>query len=143
MLFFGHIAVSLLLADVTKTDRTAAVVGNLVPDVTDKTGGWVLKVMPAGRWFAHGLPCFTAVVAAAKLVLPEKQWRAFALGYAGHLVCDLYAGGKVPWFAPFETPPKVRHEKKSRAFWIAYLAADVVGAAITWRLLRPKDGFEG
>ena len=139
MLFFGHIAVSLLIADATKTDRAAAVAGNLLPDVTDKTGAWVLRAMPSSRWLAHGLPCYTAVVAATRLVLPERQWRAFALGYAGHLVCDLYAGGKVPWFAPFETPPPRKRRKKSLAFWIAYLAADVVGAVVTWRLLRPAE----
>jgi hypothetical protein len=137
MLFLGHIAVSLLLADATRTDRAAAVAGNLLPDVVDKTCGWVLRVMPVSRWIAHGLPCFSLVSLAMRLVLPRRSWRAFTLGYAGHLVCDLYAGGRVPWLAPFETPRRAR-KKLTLRFWLLYLGAEVVGGAITWVLLRRR-----
>ncbi len=101
MLFLGHIAVSLVAADATGSDRVAAVAGNLVPDVVDKTGGWVLRVFPGGRWLAHGLPFFGVSVLATRLLLDERRWRGFALGYLGHLVGDLYGGGRVPWLAPF------------------------------------------
>ena len=111
MLFFGHIAASLLIADASDSDRAAAVAGNLVPDVTDKTLGWVLKLTPS-RWLAHGLPAYLIVNLVAFLLLDRRRWRGFALGYSGHLVCDLWAGGKVPWFAPFQRKPRKgsRHE---------------------------------
>ena len=142
MLFLGHIGVSLLLADATKTDRAAAVAGNLVPDVVDKTGAWVLHAMPASRWIAHGLPCFSLACLVARTLLQPRHARAFALGYAGHLVCDLYAGGRVPWLAPFETPRRAR-EKHTVRFVLAYLAAEVVGGIVTWRLLRRPPTSSG
>jgi hypothetical protein len=142
MIFLGHIAVSMALADLTKSDRKAAIAGNLLPDVTDKTGGWLLKLMPSGRWLAHGLPFFAAVCLAARLVLDERRWRGFVLGYAGHLVGDLYGGGKVPWLAPFETPrPPDSAEKRLRGMIMA-LPAEVVGAVVIG-LLIARSGQSG
>jgi hypothetical protein len=135
MLFLGHIAVSLLLADATRTDRAAAVAGNLVPDVVDKTGAWVLKAMPDSRWLAHGLPFFGLVNLAVILVLDRRRSRAFALGYAGHLACDLWAGGRVPWFAPFGRPPAQRG-LKTPGRKLLYLLPEFIGAPIVWVLLR-------
>lgn len=135
VLFLGHIAASLLIADATDSDRATAIAGNLVPDVTDKTGSWILKVMPSSRWIAHGLPCFAIVSLAAGLVLDGPRWRGFVLGYAGHLVCDLWNGDKVPWLAPFQKPlPKSKRRSKLRI--LLYLLPEVVGAAIISRLLR-------
>jgi hypothetical protein len=139
MLFLGHVAASLLIADASGSDRAAAVAGNLLPDVTDKTAGWILRLWPS-RWLAHGLPCYLAVCALARLFLDEKRWRGFALGYAGHLLCDLWAGGRVPWCAPFE-PQRPYRAKES---WplrrkLLYLAPEFVGAPIVWRLLSNKQ----
>ena len=138
MLFFGHIATSLLLADATDSDRTAAVVGNLVPDVTDKTLGWVLRLTPS-RWLAHGLPVFALVNLAAFGLLDRRRWRGFALGYAGHLICDLWAGSKVPWLAPFERQLESRKRKSAR-FWVVYLIPEVIGLPLTLRLIRRARG---
>jgi hypothetical protein len=134
VLFFGHIAASLLIADASDSDRAAAVAGNLVPDVTDKTLGWVLRLTPS-RWLAHSLIGYAAVNAVAFFVMDRRRWRGFALGYAGHLVCDLWAGGKVPWLAPFQQkPPKGRFRSwRHRA---VYLLPEFVGAPIVWWLLR-------
>ncbi len=136
MLFLGHIAVSLLLADATDSDRASAVAGNLLPDIIDKTGGWVLRVMPSGRWLAHGLPFFAAVLLASRLVLQPRQWRGFALGYGGHLLGDLYGGASVPWLAPFGRVRR-RRRKKEPLVTLTAIAPEVVGAAVIWRLLRP------
>lgn len=135
VLFFGHIATSLLLADATRSDRAAAVVGNLAPDVIDKTGAWVLRVMPAARWIAHGLPFFALASLLAFFVLDGRRWRGFVLGYGGHLVCDLWAGGRVPWLAPFQKPqPKRRRNKRGLLF---YLLPEFLGLPLIWRRLRP------
>jgi hypothetical protein len=130
VLFLGHIAVSLVLADLTGSDRGAAVAGNLLPDVVDKTGGWVLRVMPSGRWFAHGLPSLASTVALARLVLPPRHWRGFSLGYAGHLLGDLYGGGRVPWLAPFSRPPA--RKKRDNLLTFTVLAPEVVGGLVIW-----------
>lgn len=136
MLFFGHIAGSLLIADASDSDRTAAVAGNLLPDVTDKTLAWVLKLTPS-RWLAHGLPAFAAVNLLAFLLLDQRRWRGFALGYAGHLICDLWAGGKVPWLAPFQPRPE-RGRRRSRLFKALYLLPEAIGLPIIWRLLNRR-----
>jgi hypothetical protein len=136
MLFFGHIATSLLLADATDSDRTAAVAGNLLPDVTDKTLGWVLRLTPS-RWLAHGLPGYLLVILFAFALMDRRRWRGFALGYAGHLVCDLWAGGKVPWLAPFQPrPPRKEGRSKGLRYMMVYLIPEVIGLPLTLRLLR-------
>jgi hypothetical protein len=134
MLFFGHIAASLLIADASDSDRTAAVAGNLLPDVTDKTLAWVLHLTPS-RWLAHGLPAFALINGLMYFILDRKRWRGFMFGYAGHLICDLWAGSKVPWFAPFQPkPPKSKFRNwRHRAL---YLAPDLIGLPIVWHLLK-------
>jgi hypothetical protein len=140
VLFFGHIAASLLVADVTGSDRATTVAGNLVPDVIDKTLSWVLKLTPSGRWLAHGLPFFSLASAFALVVVDRRRARGFALGYAGHLVCDLWGGGRVPWLAPFETPQRRRRSSRwTRKALTIYLIPEVVGAPVVVYLLgRPR-----
>ena len=147
MLFLGHIAVSLLIANATRSDRAAAVAGNLVPDVIDKTAGWVLHASPS-RWLAHGLPFFVACAIVAALALDPARRRGFILGYGGHLICDLWGGYRVPWFAPFQKRPR-RHALwgKGRAHHAIYILPELIGVPIIWRLLivpntesvRPAD----
>jgi hypothetical protein len=129
MILLGHWATAVFLADLSDSDPAAAIAGTLLPDLVDKTGGWVLKVMPAGRWLAHGLPFFALVSAATLPLLERRVWRGFVLGYASHLAGDLYAGGRVPWFAPFEPAPERR---KGRINLPAALAEEVAGAAFLW-----------
>ena len=129
VLFLGHIAASILVADATDSDRTAAIAGNLIPDVTDKSLGWVFKVTPS-RWIFHGLPALAVFAATSRLFLKGPQWRGFVLGYAGHLVCDLWAGSKVPWLAPWGPKPPMKKQKKSKAKWALYLLPEVVGAIV-------------
>jgi hypothetical protein len=137
MLFLGHIAASLLIADATRSDRAAAVSGNLLPDVFDKTGSWIFRLMPA-RWLAHGLPFYLAVVLSSRGLVSGAAWRGFALGYAGHLVCDLWAGGRVPWFAPFEPQRKRRKGFRSWGQFGLFLVPEFIGAAIiAWLANRP------
>ena len=125
----------MLIADATESDRAAAVAGNLVPDVMDKTLGWVLKLTPS-RWLFHGLPLFALIAAGSRLFLSGPRWRGFVLGYAGHLVCDLWAGGRVPWMAPFGRKPVKRGGKKPVRFWAMYLLPEVVGVVVLWARVR-------
>ncbi len=134
MLFLGHIAATLLVAEASRSDRNAAVAGNLLPDVMDKSGG-LLHLMPHTRWLAHGLPFFVLASVLSGLFLPPRAWRGFVFGYAGHLVCDLWAGGKVPWLAPFEKP-RPHGPGKPLRWWLLYLLPEAVGAPIIWLLAR-------
>lgn len=139
MLFLGHIATSVVIADAMGSERTAAVAGGLIPDVTDKTLAWVLKLTP-GRWFFHGLPVFFVVAMLSRMILPEARWRAFVSGYAAHLVCDLWAGGRVPWLAPWGPKPVKRLGKKPIWFWMVYLLPEAVGAAVLWQKSHTPAG---
>ena len=143
VLFLGHIAASLLIADATESDRAAAVAGNLVPDVADKTGSWILHLWPSSRWLFHGLPVFGLMALGSRFVLDDdKRWRGFVLGYAGHLICDLWNGDKVPWLAPFQPPPPKR-TKRSKLKFALYLLPEFVGAGIiAWLLRQPAKAEE-
>jgi hypothetical protein len=92
------------------------VAGNLVPDVMDKTLGWVLKLTPS-RWLFHGLPVFAMIAVISRLF-------------------DLWAGGRVPWMAPFGPKPVKRLGPKPLAFWAVYLLPEVVGAVVLWGRVR-------
>jgi hypothetical protein len=137
MLFFGHIATSIFIADSTDSDPVAAVAGSLVPDVTDKSLG-LLHLTPT-RWLAHGLIGFAIASAGARCLLDDRRWRGFVLGYAGHLVCDLWANGKVPWLAPFgKKPPKQKRVRGIRHFFV-YMLPEVIGLPFVWRRLNQAD----
>jgi hypothetical protein len=126
MIFFGHVAISVALADLTDADPYAATAGNLLPDVIDKTLGWVLGLTPS-RWLAHGLPCVVALCALSRPVLPGRSWRGFVLGYTSHLVADLWAGGRVPWLAPLGRKAGRRRKPRRLRWLVLNLIPEVVG----------------
>jgi hypothetical protein len=128
MLFFGHIAVSVALADATDADPSWAIAGNLLPDMTDKAGAWVFRIMPSGRWLAHGLPFFAAASLAATRLLPERAARGFVIGYASHLAGDLYAGGRLPLAAPFMQAPS-GHSSHGLSWLGVNLVPELLGLA--------------
>ncbi len=135
MLFFGHIAIAAGLADATASDAGAAIAGNLVPDVIDKTGAWVFRVMPSGRWLAHGLPFVALACGIAGATLPRRKARGFALGYLSHLAADHWAGGRLPWLAPFTKPPAGR-SRHDAAWLLKNLLPEAAGAVFL--LLRKR-----
>jgi membrane-bound metal-dependent hydrolase YbcI (DUF457 family) len=136
MLFFGHIAVSVALADATDSDPAAAVAGNLLPDVVDKSLRFVAR-LTASRWLAHGLPSLTIACALTRPLLPERTWRGFALGYASHLAADLWAGGKVPWLAPFLGDGRPRFDPYTTNWFLKNLGPEVAGLVFLY--LRNRD----
>jgi hypothetical protein len=135
MLFFGHIAVSVALADATNSDTAAAIAGNLFPDVVDKSLGWVARLTPS-RWVAHGLPCLVTTCALLKPVLPERAWRGFALGYVSHLAGDLWNGGRLPLLAPFRGRRRSRRGAYGLAWLGANLGPEVAGLGFLWLRAR-------
>jgi len=132
MLFFGHIAVSVALADTADAHAGAAVVGNLIPDLTDKSLQWI-GVTP-GRWLGHGLPFVALACAVTRPLLPRRAWRGFVLGYMSHLAGDLWGGGKLPLLAPFRGNRSPELPWYGRKAWAMILAPEVLGLAfLLWR----------
>jgi membrane-bound metal-dependent hydrolase YbcI (DUF457 family) len=136
MLFFGHIAVSVALADATDSDAVAAVAGNLLPDVVDKSLRFAARIT-ASRWLAHGLPSLALASALARPLLPERAWRGFAIGYASHLAADLWAGGSVPWLAPFVGDGRPRFDPYKTDWFVKNLGPEIVGLAYLY--LRERN----
>jgi hypothetical protein len=133
MLFLGHVATGVAIADATDSDHAATVAGTMLPDVIDKTGSWVFHVFPKGRWIAHGLPCFFAVSAFVFATQERRKARGFILGYLGHLMCDLWGGGRVPWFAPFEHTERSKGKTPFLVPLLKSMPPEIAGA---WFLIR-------
>ena len=133
MIFLGHVATGVAIADATDSDHAATVAGTMLPDVIDKTGSWVFHVFPKGRYLAHGLPFFAAVSVLVFATQERRKARGFILGYAGHLLCDLWGGGRVPWFAPFEPAPRTKGRAPFLRPVLKGLPPEFAGA---WFLIR-------
>jgi membrane-bound metal-dependent hydrolase YbcI (DUF457 family) len=134
MLFLGHVATGMALADATDSEREAAMLGAILPDLIDKPAR-ILKLAHKSRWLAHGLPFMSLACAAVALTQPSRRSRGFLLGYASHLVCDLWAGGQVPWLAPFKRP-RWKNKVPSTPWSIfVYLLPEFVGSLVIGALL--------
>ena len=138
MLFFGHVAASIAIAEASDSDPVSAVAGSLVPDVTDKALG-VLHLTPT-RWLAHGIVGCAIACTGARFLLDDRRWRGFVFGYAGHLICDLWAGSKVPWLAPFGKKPPKEKRIKGKLHFLVYMLPEVIGLPFVWRKLNQADG---
>ena len=137
MLFFGHIAIAVAVADTTHTDVASAVAGNLYPDIIDKSLR-MAGLSPRGRWAAHGLPLLVSSLVAARALTPDPVWRGFAAGYLAHLAGDHYDGGRLPWLAPFQQPPPRRRTSKLR-WMISTSLPELAGLAyLGWRAWRAR-----
>lgn len=78
----------------SRAELLALAVGTQLPDLIDKPLAWALLVLPGGRSMAHSLVFAVPLVALGWLL--ARRWAhpevagAFALGYASHLVGDVY-----------------------------------------------------
>jgi hypothetical protein len=102
----GHLAVALAqhgLVPKSKRQRRLLVVllvASLFPDVLDKTIGYVLKLMPNGRHYAHNLFSLIGLSLVAGLIGGKTIGLAWFGGHLGHLLVDSH--NSVPWFFPFK-----------------------------------------
>ncbi len=147
MLFLGHVATGMALADATDSEREAAMLGAILPDIIDKPVR-ILRLAPKSRWLAHGLPFMALTTAAVALTQPPKRRRGFFLGYLSHMICDYWAGGQVPWLAPFKAPDWKGKQRMTPGYLFVYLLPEVVGACVVGALLSrdlvpPRDGKSG
>lgn len=99
-MIWGHAGAAALLSGLTKLPSTAVWVGSAAPDLIDKAALYGLKWTKSGRMAAHNLLAFAVTTGAAGVIFGRKNAQAYAVGYFGHLLCDL--GGFLPWFYPFK-----------------------------------------
>ena len=72
----------------------------LFPDMVDKSLGYVFRVMPNGRHYAHNIFALIVISLAVTLVWGKRTGIAWMVGYWGHLLAD---GRKVPWLFPVKS----------------------------------------
>ncbi len=100
----GHLAVALAqhcLPPLAKDKRALKplLLASLFPDIVDKIIGYILKMMPNGRHFAHNIFSLTGTSLLVGFIWGKMSGLAWFLGYGGHLVVD--SKTFVPWFFPF------------------------------------------
>lgn len=135
----------------------AVVFGTQFPDLLDKPAAWTFGLLASGRSFAHSLFTFGLIAILLYVLLGEvrrREFVAFELGYASHLVGDglaaLVAGeyvelGYLLWpltSAPIDNEPATFTEffvALDVTLWLVFgLCLTVVGLVV-WA----RDGYPG
>ncbi len=105
MHFPGHLAVALaehrlltLLGRDEQVSLKPLLLASFLPDVVDKSIGYVFHLMPNGRHYAHNIFSLAALALAVTLVWGKKAGWAWLLGHFGHLLAD--SNRFIPWFFP-------------------------------------------
>ena len=76
---------------------------SLFPDVVDKAIGYIFKLMPNGRHYAHNIFSLVGFSAIVTLIWGRVVGLAWFVGYLGHLLAD--SEGLVPWLFPLRCYP--------------------------------------
>lgn len=98
-MILGHIAISILESHYLDADLNSTVAGGLFPDVLDKSLCQILDVSPHGRHWGHTILGFFLSTLMVGVLGDKRKARAWALGYASHLLADLKS--PVPLLYPF------------------------------------------
>jgi hypothetical protein len=105
----GHIAVALAQDFLIPSKKKPGallkplVVASLFPDLMDKTIGYIFRLMPNGRHFAHNIFSLVGLSLIVSLIWGRTTGYAWFIGYLGHLLVD--SDNLVPWFFPFRNYP--------------------------------------
>lgn len=105
----GHLAVAIAQHYLIAGPRQDSVVlkplllASLFPDIVDKSLGYVFHVMPNGRHYAHNIFSLTLLSLAVTLIWGKRVGYSWFIGYLGHLLADLSAQSRVPWFFPVKS----------------------------------------
>jgi len=94
VLLAGALVALGLRGRLSKAELLAVVFATQLPDLVDKPLAWWFALIPSGRSLAHSLvlavPLSLAVLAVARHRGHAEVGLAFAVGYASHLVGDVY-----------------------------------------------------
>jgi hypothetical protein len=102
----GHLAVAFAQHGAIPKSRrqrrllVVLLVASLFPDMLDKTIGYVLKMMPNGRHFAHNIFSLFGVSLLVGLIGGKAAGYTWFGGHLGHLLAD--SKGFVPWLFPLK-----------------------------------------
>ncbi len=96
----GHLAVALVLHQLPPLRRRLIplLIASLLPDVVDKTIGYIFHLMPNGRHYAHNLFSLGGSSLLVWLMWGRLTGLAWFAGYLGHLLAD--SARPVPWLFP-------------------------------------------
>lgn len=100
----GHLAIAVIqhrllnIPSVCQQSTILMAVSSLFPDTVDKTVGYIFKLMPNGRHYAHNLFGLAGTTLIIRLLLGKSAGHAWFAGYLGHLLADDFA--EIPWFFP-------------------------------------------
>jgi len=141
-MLLGHLAVSALLHRYLKVDLSPALLAGVFPDIVDKTLCQVLHLTQSGRFFAHTLAVLGLSTIGIGLVWGWRKALSWALGYLGHLLCDI--SWFVPWLYPFvqydfpvsKDLQEIIMEKLSNPVTIILEMVFVIWAASVWYKFR-------
>lgn len=100
----GHLAVALLQNRIVFNGQADTLkpilVASLFPDLSDKTIGYILRLMPNGRHYGHNLFALVLTSLLVYVIFGRTTAQAWFVGYVGHLLADL--NGAVPWTFPLQ-----------------------------------------
>ncbi len=105
----GHLAVALAQASLppfrrgSKRRPLVLLLASLFPDVVDKSIGYLFRLMPNGRHYAHNLFSLGGSTLLLTLLAGRSTGAAWFWGYLGHLLVDM--PGMIPWFFPWKQYP--------------------------------------
>ena len=102
----GHIAVAILehrfltASEQGKIATSALFVASLFPDIVDKSIGYLFKLMPNGRHYAHNLFSLALFSVTITFFLGKTAGYGWFLGHLGHMLADISRDGQPPWLFP-------------------------------------------
>ena len=100
----GHLAMALAqycLIPSSKQSQSILkplLLASLFPDLIDKTIGYLFRLMPNGRHFAHNIFSLVGISLLVTLIWGRVTGFAWFIGYLGHLIVD--STRLIPWFFP-------------------------------------------
>ena len=137
----GHISIALaqhLIPPLSKEKKALKFIllASILPDVVDKTVGYVFGAMPGGRHVAHNLFSLMGVSLLVRLIWGRLAGFACGFGYLGHLAADDLM--RVPLFFPVRKY-KFRQRNFSFGWQRFFKEAVVLGVVLViYRVLQRK-----
>jgi len=136
----GHLAVALvqyrLVFPRTRKKKIISLLllTSLMPDVVDKSIGYILHLMPNGRHYAHNIFSLLGSSVLMTLVGGKLGGQAWFIGYLGHLLAD--SDRLVPWLFPLKSYPFQRGKLTFESDQLLKETIWLVLAVVMMRLTR-------
>jgi len=136
----GHLAVALvqyrLVFPRTRKKKIISLLllTSLMPDVVDKSIGYILHLMPNGRHYAHNIFSLLGSSVLMTLVGGKLGGQAWFIGYLGHLLAD--SDRLVPWLFPLKSYPFQRGQLTFESDQLLKETIWLVLAVVMMRLTR-------